>query len=333
MPRLYVVVVAFGLIAATGCFSPDSTPGAEPDRLARQDGYVASSDSVRLFYRMVGSGPDTVIVLHGGPGFTMDYLFADLEPLATGHTLLFYDQRGAGGSSLIADSTAFGGDAFAADLESVRRHFRMEKVILLGHSWGAGVAALYSQRHPDRVARMVLVSAMPLRRRVLQEVFERMSAGRDSLTLSRMAEWREAWKANPGDVSACREYHALWFEPFVADTDALRRTKGDFCAGTPESLRNGMTTVNPYTWASLGEWDWRSSLGSVNAPSLIIHGTVDPLPLESAREWGRALPNARILELEGIGHFPYLETPEVFVATVNQFVRGEWPEAARIVPN
>src|SRR5690606_317085 len=112
MSRSSVVVFACSLIAALSCNQPALPPSAEAERLAQQEGYVESSDGVRLFYRMLGSGPDTLIVLHGGPGFTMDYFYADLEPLATGHTLLFYDQRGAGGSSLVADSAAFGSDSY-----------------------------------------------------------------------------------------------------------------------------------------------------------------------------------------------------------------------------
>ena len=47
---------------------------------------------MRLFYRMVGTGRDTVVVLHGGPGLSMDYFADDLTPLAERHALLFYDQ-------------------------------------------------------------------------------------------------------------------------------------------------------------------------------------------------------------------------------------------------
>lgn len=330
MSRSWRLVLAFSVIAVAGCNQADSPPSAD---VASQEGYVQAQDGAQLFYRMLGSGPDTLIVLHGGPGFTMDYFYADLAPLATDHGLLFYDQRGTGKSTLVSDSAALDAARFVADLESIRRHFGMEKVVLLGHSWGAGVAALYAQQHPMRVARMVIVGALPLQRSVLLEGFEAMAASRDSMTSRRMEEWREARQANPGDASACREYYVLWFEPFVADSGALSQSKGDFCAGTPESRRNKMNSVDRYTMASLGDWDWRSSLRTVEAPTLVIHGTVDPLPLEGAREWSRSLPNARILELDGIGHFPYLESPDVFFLTVDRFLRGEWPAAARVISN
>jgi proline iminopeptidase len=66
---------------------------------------------VRLFYRLVGGGRDIVVVVHGGPGFTMDYFVDDRAPMAERHTLLFYDQRGTGRSSLVADSSALGNGA------------------------------------------------------------------------------------------------------------------------------------------------------------------------------------------------------------------------------
>ena len=333
MSRWSVVVFACCLVAAAACNRLDSSSNYAPDQLARQEGFAESTDGVKLFYRVLGSGRDTLIVLHGGPGFTMDYIYPDLEPLAEEHTLLFYDQRGVGKSSLIADSAAFGGDSYVADLESIRRHFGMDKVLLLGHSWGTVVAALYAQKHPGRVARMIIVGAVPLHRSALLEGFEEMEAARDSVTLRRMAEWAEAQEANPGDASACREYYTLWFEAFVPDATVLRRTRGDFCAGTPESLKNARTAASPFTWAALGDWDWRSSLRGIDAPTLVIHGTEDPLPLEGAREWGRAMPNVRILELSGIGHFPYFEAPDVFTSSVERFVRGEWPEGARSVAN
>jgi proline iminopeptidase len=72
---------------------------------------VDAGGGVRLFYRLVGGGRDIVVVVHGGPGFTMDYFVDDRAPMAERHTLLFYDQRGTGRSSLVADSSALGNGA------------------------------------------------------------------------------------------------------------------------------------------------------------------------------------------------------------------------------
>src|SRR5262245_33707918 len=79
-----------------------------------------------LYYRVLGAGPDTVVVLHGGPGFHHGYLVPALQPLAERHTLIFYDQRGRGRSDWPADSTQLPtADLDVADLEALRAHFRL----------------------------------------------------------------------------------------------------------------------------------------------------------------------------------------------------------------
>lgn len=298
---------------------------------AVREGYVDAGGGVRLFYRLVGAGQDTLVIVHGGPGFSMDYFVDDLTPLAQHRALLFYDQRGTGRSSLVSDSAALDGQRFAEDVETIRRHFGFGRIMLLGHSWGAGVAALYVGRYPERVGRLLVVGPIPARRSELDEAFAALDARRDSVTRRRMQEWRRARVADPGDAAACRAYYVLWFSAFYADSGAARRSKGDFCAGSPEARRNKMASVDRFVAASLGAWDWLPSLRTVSSPALVIHGTADPLPVESARRWAAALPNGRLLLLDGVGHFPYLEVPERFFAAVDEFLRGRWPAGAQTV--
>ena len=287
-----------------------------------QEGYVEVGNGVRLFYRMMGSGPDTLVVLHGGPGFTMDYFLEDLRPLAAHHVLLFYDQRGAGGSTLVSDSASLDAQRFVDDLEALRKHFSIASLNLLGHSWGTGVAALYAMKYPDHLNTMIIVGALPLEQHQLADAFARLAAGRDSSTLLRMRELQEARVADPANADLCHQYYVLWFEPFYGVPDDPAPSKGDFCAGTAESRRNKINGVDQFTFASLGKWDWRSGLSKVKTPTLVIHGTKDPLPLEGARAWDDVLPNGEILQLEGIGHFPYIEAPEIFFKAVNEFLRA-----------
>jgi pimeloyl-ACP methyl ester carboxylesterase len=109
----------------------------------------------------------------------------------------------------------------------------------------------------------------------------------------------------------------------------MRRSKGDFCAGGAASLANKIASVDRFVLASLGDYDWRPGLKYVQAPALVVHGEADPIPVASAVEWASALPNARLMVMPGIGHFPYLEAPAAFFAAVERFVGGEWPEEAR----
>lgn len=291
------------------------------------EGYLDAGKGVKLYYRIVGSGNEPVVLIHGGPGFTSDYLADDLAPMARDHSLLVYDQRGIGRSTLVSDSTALAAERYVEDLEAIRKHFGLEQLTLFGHSWGVAPAALYAMQYPERVRRMILVGTIPPERSGLVRAFEALAAARDSATRRRMADLSRIREAKPDDLAACREYYELWFTPFFGTKAAASRMKGNVCAGSSESLKN-KPNVDRFTFASLGNWDWLPSLSRVTVPTLIIQGQLDPLPIEDARRWAAAMPNARLLELKGVGHFPYVEAPEAFYAAVDQFLRGNWPEHA-----
>ena len=297
------------------CASPMSA-------IVSPQGYVDAGGGVRLYYRLDGREGSTVVVLHGGPGFTHDYLADDLLPLTDKHRVIHYDQRGSGRSTLVADADGLDACRFVDDLEAVRLHFGLERLTLLGHSWGAAVASLYAMRHPQRIERLVLVGPMPLRKEALTASFARVRQSGDAEWQRTLRARGQALLANPGDEGLCRAYYEAWFTPFFGNAAARDRSRGSFCAGTPESRRNKTVNVDRYTVPSLGDFDWRGSLREVTSPALIVHGSTDAIPAESSREWASALPNARLVLLEGIGHFPYLEAPERFFPTVTKFLAG-----------
>jgi proline iminopeptidase len=92
----------------------------------------------RVWYRVVGSGAATpVLLLHGGPGFTSHYLEA-VGRLADERPVVFYDQLGAGRSDRPEDLTLWKAERFVEELAQIRAALGLEKVHLLGHSWGDG---------------------------------------------------------------------------------------------------------------------------------------------------------------------------------------------------
>jgi proline iminopeptidase len=300
-------------------------PGRQPRRVtvasSPREGFVDAGAGVQLFYRIAGTGGETLVVLHGGPGFSMEYLAEVLMPLAQRHTLLFYDQRGTGRSSLVTGAAALDARRLVDDLQAVRRHFGLERLTLFGHSWGAGLAALYAQQFPQHVGRLIIVGGIPLRQTELARRFARVAEKRPADERTRLLAARDAWRADPGNAGACRAYYGLFYLPFYGDRAMASRSRGDLCWGTPAALRNKIENVDKYTLASLGDYDWRAPMRAVTAPTLVIHGTEDVIAVESAREWAATLPNSTLMLLAGVGHFPYVETPATFFAAVERFVR------------
>ena len=131
-----------------------------------------------------------------------------------------------------------------------------------------------------------IIRTIPVERSGLDRAFQALAAARDGATLRRMEELSRIRQVNPDDLAACREYYKLWFTPFFGASNAASRMKGNVCAGSAESLRNKQN-VDKFTFASLGNWDWTTSLSSAVVPTLLIHGERDPLPIEGARKWLR----------------------------------------------
>lgn len=289
------------------------------------EGFVDAGDGVLLHYRAMGTGPDTVVVLHGGPGLVAAYLAPDLQPLADSRTLLFYDRRGEGRSTLVSDSARITMEAHVADLEAVRRYFGIERITVLAHSFGSLIGARYARAHPDRVAKLVMVGPAPPRARPYNELFSRhIMAWMDSATLAELDRLDAAQRDTAGDVvAACRAFFRLLFRGYLAnprDTSVFLHMRGDFCAAPPAAIRNQLV-IGDYTWASFADWDWRDDFHQVHVPVIIVAGTREPLPVESFREWEAAFPEARLVFIEGAGHFPYLEKPARFFATVERALR------------
>jgi hypothetical protein len=117
---LFVLPILLMSLLASCAVSSSSPGGISAAFPAAREGFADAGDGVRLFYRVFGGGRDTVVVIHGGPGFSMRYFGDHLAPLAKEYTLVFYDQRGTGRSTLVNDPDALSGERFATDLEHAR---------------------------------------------------------------------------------------------------------------------------------------------------------------------------------------------------------------------
>jgi proline iminopeptidase len=267
-----------------------------------------SVNGVALFERRIGAGPETV-VLHGGPGAHHDYLLPAFDALATGRTLIYYDQRG-GGRSPVDRDTPVGWREQVADLEALRVRWEIERLTLAGYSWGGLLAMLYAVTHPERVERLALVSPAPAWKGGRAE-FERRFQQRSMAPA--LIEAREALRHSglrERDPSAHQaRLFALAVGGWFHDPLAARSL-------TPFRLTERTQRA---VWESLGDYDLRPALGALHLPALILHGDDDPIPWETARETADLL-GAEFDLLPDCGHVPYVEAFDRFVAGLDAFL-------------
>src|SRR6184192_4565858 len=218
---------------------------------------------------------ETTVELNGVPGAHHDYLLPQYDRLAEGgRTLLYYDQRG-GGRSPVPRDVPVGWREHVADLETLRDHWAIDRVTLLGYSWGGLLAVLYALEHPDRVGRLALVAPAPLTARWRDEFERRLSA---RLADPRIMQARAELSASGLAQRDPEKYRRLAFALSVAGyfrdpSRAKELTPFRVTARTQQAV-----------WQSLGNYDLRDRLRSTfpkgRAPrAVVVHGVYDPLPI------------------------------------------------------
>lgn len=279
-------------------------------------------EGVRLYVREVGAGP-ALVVLHGGPDFDHEYLLPEMDRLAAWFRVVYYDQRGRGRSVLGAPPGRVTMATEVEDLERVRGWLELASVAVLGHSWGGLLAMEYALAHPDRVSRLVLMNTAPASHADAGAVRAELARRRSAEQTARMAALRSSAAFAAGDLASEVEYYRIQYGTTLRDTELLDRVVGRLrTAFTPDSVlvaREIEERLYDDTWAR-PDYDLIPALGRLDVPTLAVHGDDDFVPVDVVRRIVDALPNGRLAELSGCGHFSYLEHPDEVAAVVATFL-------------
>ena len=318
------------MVFCAGCSG--SGPHSAPAPAAPQSWTIGVAPGVSLYVESLGHGKDTLVLLHGGPGLSAANVLPDFAPLGDEFTVVSYDQRGAGRSTAIDDSARVTLGAHVADLEALRSQLHLERLTLVGHSWGGGLAVRYALAHPTRVQRLILIDPLPPRRgNFITEFSRSVSAWMDSATRTKAAAANQMWASGGDAIAGCREYWSIFQNGYFASPRQHPPMKGEWCVGPAAGVR-AFARVNRWTFASIGRWDWAADAKALLVPTLIVHGAQDPLPLAASREWLAALPQSRLLIVRDAGHYPFVEQPEIVLSAIGAFARGVWPTGAIAAP-
>lgn len=278
-----------------------------------------TADGRTLSYRQLGHGP--VLVCHpGGPGFSSAYC-SDLAGLWERFTLVMVNPRGTGGSSRPADARAYQIDDYVADLEDLRGHIGLERMLLLGHSHGGVVAQAYAARYPGRVKKLVLASTLA---RFGPETETAMQVGMEK----RSAEpwYPEAVAAlnaeQDGEFDTDQQVSELAFQElplYFARFGAVE-------AGYLDTLRADPLNADAlrlFNREIFNTFDMRDRLPSIAAPTLVITGDADFIcgPL-CADEIAAGIPGAQKVIVGDAGHMVFVEQPQAFHDEVGDFLEG-----------
>ena len=269
------------------------------------------------WYRSLGDGPGLpLLCLHGGPGSTHVGLTV-LDPLADERRVVLYDQLGSGNSSKPSDPSLWTVDLFLAELATVREALGLDRMHLLGHSWGGMLAQEYALTQPEGLAGLVLSS-----------------------TLSSSLLWREESLRLRADLPAgIREPLDAHEAAGTTDDPEYERAVFEFlhrhlCRLDPwppiveEMVRSTNLEVYNTMWGPseahptgvLAGWDVTPRLGEIRVPALVLCGRYDEATPHQAETLVAALPDAELVVFEESAHLAPVEETERYLATVRSFL-------------
>jgi proline-specific peptidase len=261
-----------------------------------------------------------LLVLHGGPGTPHDYL-EPLEGLAdTGRPIVFYDQLGCGNSDQPHDPSLWSVGLFVEELATVLQELGLERVHLLGHSWGGMLAMEYALTRPEGLASLVLSSSLAsvpqwiaeanrLREELPQEVEEVLRRHEEAGTTDD-PDYEEA-------MMVFYRRHVCRLDPWP---EALTRTFAKL--ETNHEVYHAMFGPSEFhATGTLRGWDIRDRLGEIRLPTLVTSGRHDEATPAIAETVHRGIEGSEWVVFEQSSHVAHLEEEGEYRRTLNDFMR------------
>ncbi len=246
----------------------------------------------RLYYESLGSGPETIVVVHGGPALAHDYMRPEWDQLAASGRVIYYDQNGCGQSGRVPP---YGWRTHVEDLDRLLDTLASNQpVVLAGSSWGSMLALYYTYQHPERVKALIL-SGVPL-----------------------------------GTVGVGPKSSTPWRPPSRSRLDSVNRglTVGPSNPRPPlesrlqQRIKEDCADVAGAISMSLADAPWSRQLERITVPVLVIHGSnPEQMSGDGGPSLVEILPNAKLVTVADAGHDPWLDQPKVFFAAANKFIR------------
>lgn len=283
---------------------------------------VAILNGHALSYLDSGSGP-AVLFIHGLTGSSRNWAHL-VDALNADHRIIAPDLHGHGASAKPMGDYSL--SAHAATLRDLLDRLEVDRVTLVGHSLGGGIAMQFCYLFPERVERLALVasggfgrSVSPLLRSatlpgaewVLPVIASSWVRGRGE-TVGRILA-RVGWRPGSDVTEAWRGFTSL------ADADSRRA----FLATTRSVIDPGGQTVTAHDHLPM----------TIEIPALVVWGTRDRMiPSGHAMAAHEAIPGSRVELFEGAGHYPQLDQPERFAQLLRDFTAAETLSGGELRP-
>jgi len=282
------------------------------------EGYV-DYRRCRTWYRVVGdlaSGTVPLLALHGGPGSTHHY-FGPLEQLGRERPVVLYDQIGCGSSDRPQD-IEWSVAVFREEVDAVRSHLGLEKIHLLGTSWGGMLALEHLLSGAQGIVSLILSSTLASVDQWAAEQVVLRNALPPTVVEVLDRHERAGTYDDPEYEQAMDAYFDRHFYRGPKPRPELERMNTEKAKDVYRAMQG------PNEWTVTGAirgWDVRDRLGEIDLPTLVIRGRHDMCTDSIAATLVQGIRNAREVVLEESSHTPVLEETDRYLETITAFMR------------
>lgn len=273
----------------------------------------------RIFYRVYGTGPGVpLLLLHGGPGFSAHYL-EPLSALADERPVILYDQLGSGRSERVSDTTLMQAGRYVRELDSLRRALHLDRVHILGHSWGSMLALEYLATAPEGIESVILASPV---------ITAESWAADGAVLVATLPDSLRAIIARheAAGTTSSEEYQNAVFPFMVQYVFGLEPP-------FPAEIDSAMAGYNPIVYetmwgpsefspaGNLKTFDRSELLPRLTMPVLFTAGRMDEARPATVERFAATVSNARVVIFERSAHMAMLTERDAYVAAVRAFLR------------
>ncbi len=291
--------------------------------MREQEGFIPVEDGYRVWYRIVGGGGEQeslpLLVLHGGPGAPHDYL-DNLAALASDtRRVIFYDQLGCGHSDIPDEDTIrqWGVQRFVDELATVRRALGLDRVHILGQSWGGMLAIEYALTQPAGLVSLILSNTTPSIPLWVAEA-NRLRAELPPAVNATLLRHEEAGTT---DSTAYQEAMAVFYDRHVVRVqplpDFVQRAFDNI--GAVYHIMNGPSEF--HVIGVIKDWDRSDRLSEIHVPTLIISGEYDESTPTINEVLHKGIVGSEWVLLENCSHLSHVEEPERYMQLVQNFLQ------------
>lgn len=278
----------------------------------------------KINIEVLGEG-DPIFFFAGGPGNSHDYMQGNFGQYYKKNKLVFIDHLGRGLSDNAANQSEYSVQNDVDVTEAIRKHLNLDKISLVGHSYGTVVAQAYAIQYPKHVDKMVLIAGF--------HSGEMWQANCDSYNHNAKTYFPEEWRKvdslrNLGYISSDSEFQKVyWSIPakyIYYHNTALKQN-------VPQTEHRGMNfdvyfsiigrDADFNVSGSMMDTDFRKDLKNLTMPTLIMAGRYDGVSTpEYNAQYKTFMPQAKLVFFEKSSHNPYLEEPEKFYSLFEEFL-------------